>query len=260
MAYEFAIYERRPAEHVAIVTMNRPESMNALHNPASQEMAAIWDDFAADPELWVAILTGAGERAFSAGMDLKWRRGAGDPDRPESGWGGLLTRFDLQKPIIAAVNGWAMGGGLEIALACDLAIAAEHAQLALPEVRVGTIGSDSGGIHRLPRQIPQKIALAMILTGRPISAQEAHRIGLVNEVVPADQLIPAALRWAGWIVEAAPLAVRGAKEATFAGLDLPLPAAILRRYHGVDRNRASADQEEGRRAFQEKRPPRWSGR
>ena len=153
-----------------------------------------------------------------------------------------------------------MGGGLEIALACDLIIAAEHAQLGLPEVRVGTVGSNSGGIHRLPRQIPQKVALAMILTGRPIDAREAHRIGLVNEVVPADQLLPAALRWAGWIVEAAPLAVRGAKEATFAGLDVPLPAAIRRRYHGIERNSSSADQEEGRRAFAEKRPPRWSGR
>jgi len=260
VAYEFATYERRPAEHVAIVTMNRPASMNALHNPASQEMAAIWDDFAADPELWVAILTGAGERAFSAGMDLKWQQGAGDPDRPPSGWGGLLTRFDLSKPIIAAVNGWAMGGGLEIALACDVIIAAEHAQLGLPEVRVGTVGSDSGGIHRLPRQIPQKIAQGMMLTGRPIGAAEAHRIGLVNEVVPADQLLPAALRWAGWMVEAAPLAVRGAKEASRAGLDLPLEAAILRRYRGVDRNRDSADQEEGRQAFEEKRPPRWTGR
>ncbi len=259
MSYEFVTYERRPADHVAIVTMNRPSSMNALHNPASQEMAEIWDDFAADPELWVAVLTGAGNRAFSAGMDLKWRQGPSDPERPPSGWGGLLTRFDLTKPIIAAVNGWAMGGGLEIALACDVIIAAEHAQLGLPEVRVGTIGSESGGIHRLPRQIPQKIALGMMLTGRPIGAQEAHRIGLVNEVVPADQLLTTALRWAGWIVEAAPLAVRGAKEASLIGLDLPLEAAILRRYSGVERNHDSTDQEEGRHAFAEKRPPRWSG-
>ncbi|MCY4639368.1 MAG: enoyl-CoA hydratase-related protein [Chloroflexi bacterium] len=260
MAYEFAIYEKRPDKHLAVITMNRPEVMNALHLPATLELTAIWDDFAADPDLWVAILTGAGERAFSAGNDLKYRPAPDDPPRPPTGWGGLLTRFDLYKPTIAAINGWAMGGGLEIALACDIIVAAETARLGMPEVRVGGAPSESGGAHRLPRQIPSRIAMAMLLTGRPIAAAEAYRVGLVNEVVPADQLMAAAERWAAAIAEASPLAVRAVKEAALSGADLPLETAMAVDYPGIDRLRESIDREEGRRAFREKREPQWSGR
>lgn len=260
MAYEFAIYDRRPAEHLAVITLNRPEAMNALHLPATLELNEIWDDFAADPELWVAILTGAGDRAFSAGNDLKYQPAPDDPPQPVTGWGGLLTRFDMWKPTIAAINGWAMGGGLEIAMACDIIVASDAARLGMPEVRVGGAPSNSGGAHRLPRQIPSRIAMGMLLTGKPIPAAEAYRVGLVNEVVPADQLMPAAERWAADIVQASPLAVRAVKEAALTGADLPLETAMAVDYRGIQQVRDSADRAEGRCAFREKREPRWQGR
>ncbi len=260
MPYEFAIYEKRPSEHLAVITMNRPEVMNALHLPATLELTEIWDDFAADPDLWVAILTGAGERAFSAGNDLKYEPASEDPPRPATGWGGLLTRFDLWKPTIAAINGWAMGGGLEIAMACDIIVASETARLGMPEVRIGGAPSDSGGAHRLPRQIPQRIAMGMLLTGRPIAAAEAYRIGLINELVPPDQLMAAAERWAAEIVEASPLAVRAVKQAALTGAHLPLESAMAVEYPGIVQARGSKDRDEGRRAFRERRAPRWRGR
>ncbi len=260
MPYQFAIYEKRPTEHLAVITLNRPEVLNALHLPATLELTEIWDDFAADPELWVAILTGAGDRAFSAGNDLTYQSATDAPPRPATGWGGLLTRFDLWKPTIAAINGWAMGGGLEIAMACDIIVASETARLGMPEVRIGGTPSESGGTHRLPRQIPPRIAMGMLLTGRPILANEAYRVGLVNEVVPADQLMVAAERWVSEIVQASPLAVRAVKEAALAGAHLPLETAMAVEYRGITRVRSSADREEGRLAFREKREPRWQGR
>jgi dehydration protein DpgD len=262
MEHQYATYEKR--DHVARVMINRPEVMNALHPPASEELSAIWDDFATDPNLWVAILTGAGERAFSAGNDLKYTAAHANqmtgPRPPlKGGFGGITARFDLFKPIIAAVNGWAMGGGCEMALACDIIIAAEHARFGLPEPRVGLIAG-AGGVHRLPRQIPQKIAMGMILTGKAIDAAEAHRWGLVNEVVPAAELMPTAERWAAEIMQCAPLAVRGSKEAALTGLDLPLESALRRSYDNMQAHMASADRIEGPKAFAEKRTPAWSGR
>jgi enoyl-CoA hydratase/carnithine racemase len=264
MAYDFAIYEKR--DHVAYVTINRPEVLNALHPDASRELSGIWDDFAADDNLWVAILTGAGSRGFSAGNDLKATaaRNAGSnvgntgrgPIR--GGFGGLTERYDLFKPVIGAVNGWAMGGGCELALACDILVAADHARFGLPEPRVG-LAALAGGVHRLPRQIPLKMAMGMILTGKPIDAHEAHRLGLVNEVVPADQLLPTADRWAAEILECAPLSVRGSKEASLTGLDLPLFAAMRSSYPTLQRHLASADAVEGPRAFADKRTPNWTG-
>src|SRR5215207_9894374 len=170
MEYQYATYEKR--DHLAFITINRPEVMNALHPPASEELSAIWDAFATDPDLWVAILTGAGDRAFSAGNDLKYTAAhANQPTGPrpplKGGFGGITARFDLFKPIIAAGNGWAMGGGCEMALACDIIIAAEHARFGLPEPRVGLIAG-AGGVHRLPRQLPLKIAMGMMLTGKQI--------------------------------------------------------------------------------------------
>jgi dehydration protein DpgD len=262
MDYQYATYEKR--DHLAFITINRPEVLNALHPPANEELSAIWDDFAADPNAWVAILTGAGDRSFSAGNDLKYTAAhAGEAAAPrpplKGGFGGITSRFDLFKPTIAAVNGWAMGGGCEMALACDIIIAAENARFGLPEPRVGLFAG-AGGIHRLPRQIPPKIAMGMILTGRAIEAAEAARWGLVNEVVPRDQLLPAAERWAGEILQCAPLSVRGSKEAALTGLDLPLETAIRRTYDTLQAHNASADRIEGPRAFAEKRPPAWSGR
>ena len=260
MSYEFATLERRPREHVAIITMNRPEVLNALHPPAARELSSIWDEFAADPDLWIAILTGAGNRGFSAGNDLKYVPEPDDPGLPATGWGGFLLRFDLWKPTIAAVNGWAMGGGMEMAVACDIVVASETARFGLPEVRLGGVASESGGAHRLPRQVPMKLAMGILLTGDAIDAQEAYRAGIVNEVVPPEQLLPAAERWAARIVRAAPLAVRATKEAASIGATLPLDAAMLRSYPAIERAKSSEDIQEQRRAAAEGREPRWEGR
>src|SRR5262245_14022447 len=243
-----------------VVTMNRPEVMNALHPPANFELEKIFDEFAADPELWVAIITGAGDRAFSAGNDLKFQAGSGGKlEIPRSGFAGLTARFDNPKPVIAAVNGVAMGGGFEIALACDLIVASDTAIFALPEPRVG-LAAVAGGVHRLPRQIGLKQAMGMILTGRRVSAREGQALGFVNEVVPAAELMPAARRWADAILECAPLSVRASKEASLAGLGRPLEEAMSTRYEGLSQMFRSEDFVEGPRAFAEKRPPRWKAR
>ena len=168
-ALEYCVVERDG--HVTVVTLQRPEVMNALHAPAHRELHAVFDAYAADPDQWVAIVTGAGARAFSAGNDLKHQAAGGALDWPPTGFAGLSSRFDLDKPIIAAVNGVAYGGGFEIALACDLVIAAETASFSLPEPKVG-LAAIGGGLHRLPREIGLKAAMGIILTGRPVSAQE----------------------------------------------------------------------------------------
>jgi crotonobetainyl-CoA hydratase len=242
-----------------VVTLNRPDVMNALHPAANFELAKVFDDFASDPELWVAIVTGAGERAFSAGNDLKFQAGGGDMRQPRSGFAGLTSRFDLVKPVIAAVNGVAMGGGFEIALACDLIVASERAVFALPEPRVG-LAALAGGLHRLPRAIGTKRALGMILTGRRVSAKEGYDLGFVNEVVPHAELMPAAKRWAAQILECSPLSVRASKEAVLRGFNLDLQAALEARYDGIAAMARSEDFVEGPRAFAQKRPPQWKGR
>jgi crotonobetainyl-CoA hydratase len=255
---EFCSAEREG--RTLVVTLNRPEVMNALHPPANFELEKAFDEFVADPELWVAIVTGAGDRAFSAGNDLKYQASAGAKlEIPRSGFAGLTSRFDNPKPVIAAVNGVAMGGGFEIALACDLIVAAETATFALPEPRVG-LAAVAGGIHRLPREIGLKRAMGMLLTGRRVSAREGLELGFVNEVVPAAELMTAARRWATAILECAPLSVRASKEAALAGFDRPLEEAMSGRYDGLGRMVRSEDFLEGPRAFAEKRPPRWKGR
>jgi enoyl-CoA hydratase/carnithine racemase len=258
--YQFVRYECRG--HVATVTLNRPEVLNALHPPAEAELEHIWQDFSADPELWVAIVTGAGERAFCAGADLKYRTTQADEGalrRPPGHRGGALDRCD--KPIIAAINGYALGGGLELALQCDILIAAEQAQLGLPEARRGLL-ADAGGVVKLPRRIPYHLAMGLLLSGRLISAQEAYRLGLLNEVVPLADLQPAAERWAAEILACSPLAVQAAKQVVRNTLDLPPEAAMERieSLAAVRRLRESDDYAEGPRAFAAKRKPEWKGR
>src|SRR5512144_187943 len=205
--------------HLLVVTMNRPDVMNALHPPANFELEKVFDDFAADPELWVAIITGAGERAFSAGNDLKFTaQSGGKLDINPKGFAGLTARFDNPKPVIAAVNGVAMGGGFEIALACDLIIAsAEKALFALPEPRVG-LAALAGGLQRLPRMIPLKQAMGMILTGRRVSAQEGKDLGFVTDVAPHDELMKRALGWAEQMLECSPLSIRASKQTVMGSL------------------------------------------
>ena len=262
MDYEFLNYEKK--ERIVYITINRPERMNALHPPAHSEMLSAFSEFRDDAEAWIAILTGTGDRAFSAGADLHVAaERSEDPARPEMAavrvpFGGITSNFHCWKPIIAAVNGFAVGGGLEVAMSCDIIVAADHAEFGLPEPRVGLVAG-AGGVHRLPRHVPRKIAMGMMLTGNRIKAQEAYRLGLVNEVVPLQDLIPTAERWAGEILECAPLSVRASKQAATQGLDWPLDIALSRTYTEQQRAVASNDRHEGPRAFSESRKPNWTG-
>jgi enoyl-CoA hydratase/carnithine racemase len=245
---------------LTIITIERPEVMNALHPPGNAELAQIFDDFVGDPDQWVAIITGAGDRAFCAGNDLKYQASGGDMGgQPSAGFAGLTSRFDNPKPVIAAVNGVAMGGGFEIALACDLIIASENALFALPEPRVG-LAALAGGIHRLPREIGMKQAMGMLLTGRRVSAEEGKQLGFVNDVVAPGQALEGAKAWANQILECAPLSVRGSKQAAMAGMNAQsLEAAIKGQYDQIKAMRKGADFVEGPLAFAEKRAPNWKG-
>jgi len=259
MSYEFVKYEKQG--RIARITINRPEVMNALHPAANQELSDIWDDFAGDPECWVAIVTGAGERAFSAGNDLKYsaQHGVGAVAMGKGGFGGITARLDLFKPVIAAVNGFALGGGFEIALACDIIVAADHARFGLPEPRVG-LAALAGGMQRLPRLIPPKIAMGMMLTGKPIMADEAHRLGLVNEVVPLKDLPAAAERWASEILECSPVSVRATKQVAVLSQGMPIEEAMSKSYPLVASLFHSEDMTEGVMAFAQKRKPQWKGK
>jgi enoyl-CoA hydratase/carnithine racemase len=261
MAYQHVIYEKK--DRVAYVTIDRPHVMNALHRDAHLELIEVFDDFRDDDETWVAILTGAGDRAFCAGNDLKAtaaRNATGGEHDPAIRFGGITHSFACPKPIIAAVNGVAVGGGFEIALACDLIVAADHARFGLPEARVGMFAG-SGGVHRLVRQVPLKQAMALLLTGRLVPADEALRLGLVNEVVPAADVMATAERWAQEILECSPTSIRLTKEAVDRGLPLGLEDAIGQdQEERIPRLIASEDFVEGPQAFAEKRPPRWTGR
>ncbi len=255
-AYEFIKTETDG--RLFIVTINRPDQLNCLHPMASEEMAKAFDSFAADPELWVAIVTGAGEKAFSAGNDLKFAAAGGAAaSMPSTGFGGLTSRYDLYKPVIAAVNGFAMGGGFEIALATDIIIAAENAKFALPEPRVG-FAALASGMHRLPREVPLKKAMGIMLTGRTVTAAEGKEIGFVTDVVPQGKALEEAKRWAGLIMECSPMAIKATKETVLTGLkQADLKTAFDHKVPGIAKLLASADHKEGPKAFAEKRRPVW---
>ena len=239
--------------------INRPDRLNALHPPGNAELGEVFDDFAADDDMWVAIITGEG-RGFSAGNDLRYQAEGGERVPMPRGFGGLTSRFDLHKPVIAAVNGVSMGGGFEIALACDLIIASEKAMFALPEPKVG-LAALAGGLNRLPRQIGPKRALGMILTGRHVSPEEGKELGFVNEVVPHDELMDAAMRWANLILECAPLSIRASKDVVYKSLDsASLQDSMEAQYDSVKAMVGSEDFVEGPKAFSEKRPPNWQGK
>jgi enoyl-CoA hydratase/carnithine racemase len=248
------LYEKRG--HIARITFNRPEALNAFNQALWHELEAVWDDFNADPEIHVGVLTGAGERAFSAGADMKELavRPPGGEERPRAR---LFDHGDIDvwKPLIAAVNGHALGAGLISALACDLRLASENATFGMPQVRWGIISG--GGTQWLPRQIPRAIAMELLLTGRPIGAQRAYEVGLVNKVVPLPDLLPEAEALAEVICANGPVAVQGSKEAALRGLDLPFKEAIAFGLELERRAFAGPESGEGTRSFVEKRDPRF---
>ena len=258
MTYKFSLLEKK--DHLWIVTFNRPERMNALHSPAHKELDKIFNNFQEDEEAWVAIVTGAGDRAFSAGNDLKYQAEGGSMERVESGFAGLTSRYNLNKPLIAAVNGVAMGGGFEIALACDLIIASENASFALPEPKVG-LAALAGGMHRLPRQIGLKRAMGMMLTGRNVLADEGKELGFVNEVVPQNELLMKAEEWAKMIMECSPVSIRTTKNVAINGLNYSsIEDAMNQKYESVNTLFNSQDFIEGPLAFSQKRKPDWKGK
>jgi dehydration protein DpgD len=252
----------------AYVTLNRPEVLNAMNLRMHEELAEAWDEFERDDDLWVAVLTGAGDRAFSVGQDLKElaarnAEGVATPatfgSRGQPGWPRLTERFSLAKPVVAKVDGYALGGGFELALACDVIVAAEGARFGLPEAKLGLIAG-AGGLFRLTRQLPFRTALGHLITGRELTAERAWELGLVNEVVTAAELDSAVDHWVADILRCAPLAVRAAKEAAITSATMPLPRAFATRYPWEERRARSADAAEGPSAFAERRPPRWQAR
>ncbi len=248
---------------LATITIDRPEAMNAMDRETSRELVEAFTDFDRDERLLVAILTGAGDTAFSAGADLKKMYGRAEDGSireiwdPERHWR-LGQRFHVWKPIIAAINGYCLAGGLELALGCDIRIASETASFGCPEVCWGIL--HGYGALRLPKTIPFSAAMELLLTGERITAQEAYRLGIVSRVVPAAELMPAARRLAGKICDNGPLAVRVTKELAWRGLEMSLEEG-LRLYAALGALvRASEDAREGPRAFAEKRQPRFKGR
>lgn len=253
------LYEKRGK--IAYVTINRPQALNSIDLQTYQELSQAMLDFRDDDNCWVAIITGSGTKAFCAGADIK--------DILPVLWGirnewwrlppNIVRGLELWKPIIAAVNGIAVGGGLEISLACDLRIAAENATFGVPEANLGVIPG-WGGTQRLPRAIPAAKAAELLFFGHSIDAQEAYRIGLVNKVVPLDELLPTAEEWAQRLCEIPPLAVRAAKEAMIKGAEMNLEDGLRLETKLIDFLFTTEDHKEARQAFIEKRKPELKGR
>ncbi|GGD84720.1 enoyl-CoA hydratase-related protein [Croceicoccus mobilis] len=244
---------------IALVTIYRPARMNALHPAAHQELQRVFDGLVGNAGLRCIVLTGEGS-AFCAGYDLKDNLETGVMELAADGFAGLTLRHHFPLPIVAAVNGICMGGGFELALACDLIIAADNAVFALPEPKVGW-SPLGGGLQRLPRAIGEKRAASILLTGRNVSAQEGESLGFVNEVVTPDMLQKRAMDWARQIAACAPIAIRCNRIVAGEALNLPLSKSLLPdRFAEAEEVMASEDAVEGKRAFVEKRPPLWRNR
>ena len=262
MTYETIIYEKR--DRLAFITLNRPKVLNAISTQLYQELNDALYDFRDDPEVWVCIMSGAGDRAFSSGHDLKedteegfkeeWKASFWKSPSPT-----IYDTLEIWKPIIAAIHGYCLAGGLELALACDIRIAAENAQFGMSEV-LRALVPGGGGVQRLPRIVPVGIAMELLLTGDMIDAQEAYRIGLVNKVVPVPDLMPTAEKLAKKICENGPLTARAIKELAMRGIDMPLGHALRLNSTMFFIGRTTEDSMEGPRAFIEKRKPVYKGR
>lgn len=252
--------ETRTQNGVAVFVINRPEVLNAFHPDACAELGAAIDRFETDPTLHVGVITGAGERAFSAGFDLHYAEGHPEAYEDMEFGSELVRRLDRKKPLIAAVNGVALGFGFELALACDLIVAAPHAKFGLPEVKVG-LAAMAGGVVRLTRELGPKRALGLALSGDVITAQEGHRLGFINEISDGE-VLPRALQLAEKLAANAPLSLIATRQMAYRGLDLPDLATALdpRNYPAVLDVAASEDAQEGRRAFLEKRKAQWQGK
>ncbi|MGE8688078.1 MAG: enoyl-CoA hydratase/isomerase family protein [Achromobacter sp.] len=258
MALDIAVQD-----HVATLTLNRPEAMNSIDPEMRNQLHAAWKRIKEDDDIRVAILTGAGDKAFCTGSDLK-KTMPPKESFAELTFGRaysdhLLEGLDTDKPLICAINGYAMGGGMELALACDIRVASDNAVFALSEVRIGSIPG-AGGTQRLPRAIGASNAMLMLLTGDRVDAAEALRTGLVSKVVSREELLPTAREIALRIAQNAPLSVRSIKRLVTSGADMPLPAALDNERYVFGLLRDTEDRIEGRRAFQEKRPPVYQGR
>ena len=243
--------------HVELLTLNRPEARNAMNRATAIQLSEALDEIENDDDVWVVVLTGAGDKAFCAGMDLKGFA-AGEFPATDKGFGGLTQR-DFPKPLIAAVNGSALAGGLELMLSCDMVVAADHAKFGIPEASRGLVAG-AGGLIRLPKRIPIAIAYELALTADPIDAQRAYELGLVNRVVPSEEVLPAAIALAERIAKNAPLAVRVSKSVMKQAMELNEPEAWVVNNSAFGSIGRSSDAMEGAIAFAEKRQPNWQGK
>ena len=262
MSENRTIYQKKG--RVAYITINRPQVLNALDLQVHKELCEIWNDFEQDNNLRVAVLTGAGHKAFSVGQDLKELRQRTEGGEKASSFGSrgkpgyprLTERFNLSKPVIAKVNGYAFGGGFELALACDIIIASENACFSLPEAKLGLIAG-AGGVFRLTRQIPYKIAMGYLITGRKMDAARAYELGLVNQVTHPNELDSCVEEWVKDILDCAPLSVKAIKQAAMESAEMTIEESFQADYMWENKRINGQDCIEGPTAFLEKRSPVW---